>query len=106
MSNADEALEKIGKCVFYPNLMLINDLKMFLNNYQFSFITYFDSLFVRIRLASHSMYNRLHERYPETIYVSKNNQCRWIQLAKIVIKRLYLICLHTVHEVVITAIQV
>ena len=36
----------------------------------------------------------------------KNNQCRWNQLAKIVIKRLSLICLHTIHEVVITAILV
>ena len=35
--------------------------------------------------------------------MSKNNQCRCNQLAKIVIKRLYLICLHTVHAVVITA---
>ena len=44
-------------CVFYPYLKLINDI------------------FVPIRLTSHSMYNCLHERYPETIYVSKNNQC-------------------------------
>ena len=62
MSNANEALEKCVNVYFILTLqcMLINDI--FEN---VKMLTYFDSLFVSIRLTSHSMYNCLHERYLE-----------------------------------------